>query len=111
MKRGIGFGKIGLNLGQMKIAEKDESNVKDKEVEDSGGGFGSFGSFASNKKENQITNLVNEEEEAKDESEFVEDVNPDIAAVMGFSDFSSTDRKSTRLNSSHSQQSRMPSSA
>ena len=44
MKRGIGFGKIGLNIGQMKLGDKE-----DKSKDDSGGGseagFGSFGSF------------------------------------------------------------------
>ena len=40
MKRGIGFGKIGLNLGQMKIAEKEENKTETaiKEKEDDGGG-------------------------------------------------------------------------
>ena len=91
MKRGIGFGKIGLNIGQMKLGDKEE-----KSKEDSGGaeaGFGSFGSFTNKGKDNnEITNLVNEEEKAE-ESDFVDDVNPDIAKVMGFSGFSSTTHK------------------
>ena len=92
MKRGIGFGKIGLNIGQMKLGDKDEKSKEDSE----GGteaGFGSFGSF--NKKEtdrNEITNLVHEEEKTED-SDFVDDVNPDLAKVMGFSGFSSTTHK------------------
>jgi len=80
MKRGIGFGKIGLNLGQMKIAEKEA----DKD-EGGGGGFGSFG----DKDKNTITNLVNEED-TKEESEFIEEGSEDIAKVMGFSGFAST---------------------
>ena len=92
MKRGIGFGKIGLNIGQMKLGDKE-----DKSKDDSGGGseagFGSFGSFNNKAKDsNEITNLVNEEEN-KEESDFVDDVNPDIAKVMGFSGFSSTTHK------------------
>jgi len=39
MKRGIGFGKIGLNLGQMKLAEKEP----DKDKEEGGGGLGLLG--------------------------------------------------------------------
>ena len=80
MKRGIGFGKIGLNLGQMKIGDKDQTNKED----DGGGGFGSFGT-----KPNEIKNLLHEVDK-KEESEFVEEVNPDIAKIMGFSGFSST---------------------
>ena len=96
MKRGIGFGKIGLNLGQMKIAEKEENKtetvVKEKE-DDGGGGFGSFGSFGTKEKtdSNEITNLVNEVEH-KEVSDFIDEVNPDIAKVMGFSGFSSTNK-------------------
>lgn len=88
MKRGIGFGKIGLNIGQIKLSDKE-----DKSKEDSEAGFGSFGSFNSKAKDtNEITNLVNEEEK-REESDFVDDVNPDIAKVMGFSGFSSTTHK------------------
>ena len=92
MKRGIGFGKIGLNIGQMKLGDKEEQSKEDSE----GGteaGFGSFGSFNNKEKDiNQITNLINEEEKTE-ESDFVDDVNPDIAKVMGFSGFSSTTHK------------------
>ena len=88
MKRGTGFGKIGLNIGQMKIGEK-EATTKDDDQK----GFGSFGSFSGSAKDSsEITNLVNEDE-SKEESDFVEDVNPDIAAVMGFSGFYSTTHK------------------
>jgi hypothetical protein len=38
MKRGIGFGKIGMNLGSLQIREKDAA--AEKSVPDEGGGFG-----------------------------------------------------------------------
>ena len=89
MKRGFGFGKIGLNLGQMKLNEKSA----EPSTEAGDGGGGGFGTFSSKGKpvENTITNLVHEVE-AVEESEFIEDVNPDIAAVMGFSGFSSSSK-------------------
>ena len=52
MKRGIGFGKIGMNLGNLKLADKPaekdggEASQEDKgggESADGGGGFGGFG--------------------------------------------------------------------
>ena len=92
MKRGIGFGKIGLNIGQMKLGDKEEQLKEDSE-KGTEAGFGSFGSFNNKEKDrNEITNLVNEEEKTE-ESDFVDDVNPDIAKVMGFSGFSSTTHK------------------
>lgn len=89
MKRGFGFGKIGLNLGQMKLNEKDAEKKEDP----GDGGGGGFGTFSSKGKpaENTITNLVHEVEKVE-ESEFVEEVNPDLAAVMGFSGFSSSSK-------------------
>ena len=71
MKRGIGFGKIGLNIGQMKLGDKE-----DKSKDDSGGGseagFGSFGSFTNKAKDsNEITNLVNEEENKEINKKFI----------------------------------------
>ncbi len=41
MKRGIGFGKIGMNLGSLHIREKDAA-VEEKSGPDEGGG-GGFG--------------------------------------------------------------------
>jgi hypothetical protein len=38
MKRGIGFGKIGMNLGSLQIREKDAA--EEKSGPDEGGGFG-----------------------------------------------------------------------
>jgi hypothetical protein len=38
MKRGIGFGKIGMNLGSLQIREKDAA--AEKSGPDEGGGFG-----------------------------------------------------------------------
>ncbi len=39
MKRGIGFGKIGMNLGSLQIREKDAA-AEEKSGPDEGGGFG-----------------------------------------------------------------------
>ena len=91
MKRGIGFGKIGLNLGQMKLEEKssEEKEVPSSES-DRGGGFGTFSS-KDQEDGTQIRNLVNVVETVE-QSEYVEEVNPDIAAVMGFSGFSSSSK-------------------
>jgi hypothetical protein len=40
MKRGIGFGKIGMNLGSLQIREKDAAEEKSGPDEGGGGGFG-----------------------------------------------------------------------
>jgi hypothetical protein len=41
MKRGIGFGKIGMNLGSLQIREKDAAaEEKSRPDEGGGGGFG-----------------------------------------------------------------------
>jgi hypothetical protein len=40
MKRGIGFGKIGMNLGSLQIREKDAAVEKSGPDESGGGGFG-----------------------------------------------------------------------
>ena len=95
MKRGIGFGKIGLNLGQMKLAEKEPDKDKEDEHEDVGGGFGSFGKKDDS---NKITNLMVTENEATDPSDdYVEEVNPDLAKLMGFSGFGSTHKSNRDL--------------
>ena len=93
MKRGFGFGKIGLNLGQMKLNESAEKKEEPSSQASDGGGGGGFGTFSSKGKpaENTITNLVHEVETVA-ESEFIEEVNPDLAAVMGFSGFSSSSK-------------------
>ena len=58
MKRGLGFGKIGLNLGQMKIGEKLPEKETTDDGSGTGGGFGSFGKINTSES-NTITNLVN----------------------------------------------------
>ena len=89
MKRGIGFGKIGLNLSQMKLESSEPKEDLSNEA-DEGGGFGTFSSKGKDEG-TKITNLLNVVE-AVEESEFIEEVNPDIAAVMGFSGFSSSSK-------------------
>eukprot|EP00092_Neocalanus_flemingeri_P015907 GFUD01017224.1.p1 GENE.GFUD01017224.1~~GFUD01017224.1.p1 ORF type:complete len:700 (-),score=251.17 GFUD01017224.1:58-2157(-) len=102
MKRGIGFGKIGLNLGQMKIAEKEPDNNEcggaGKE-KDKGGQVAGFGSFGKIDHSNKITNLMVTENEATDQSDdYVDEVNPDLAKMMGFSGFGSTHKSNRDLN-------------
>jgi len=93
MKRGIGFGKIGINLGQMKLAESQLPSKPEETPpppdEGGGGGFGSFSKAAD--KDNQITNLVNAEEPGN-QGDYVEEVNPDLAKMMGFSGFGSSNK-------------------
>ena len=98
MKRGIGFGKIGLNLGQMNLAEKepDKDEVSGAGSDEGGGGFGSFGKIDPS---NKITNLMVTENEALDNNDdFVEEINPDLAKMMGFSGFGSTHKSNRDLN-------------
>lgn len=102
MKRGIGFGKIGLNLGQMKLAEKEpEKTEDDKDDESDGGGFGSFGKIDSS---NKITNLMVTENEVTDTGDdYVEEVNPDLAKMMGFSGFGSTHKSNRDMNTDNTE--------
>ena len=55
MKRTLGFGKIGMNLGNLKLNEKEgeekEEKEKEEEKDEGGGGFG------------KISNLLNKSEE------------------------------------------------
>jgi len=99
MKRGIGFGKIGLNLGQMKIGEKEPDKDKgggEAASVDDGGGFGSFGKMDS---ANKIQNLLVAENEATDNNDgYVEEVNPELAKMMGFSGFGSTHKSNRDIN-------------
>jgi len=99
MKRGIGFGKIGLNLGQMKLADK-EPDKDDAGKEDEGGGqAGGFGSFGKMESSNKITNLmVTENEAAEKADDYVQEVNPDLAKMMGFSGFGSTHKSNRDIN-------------
>ena len=73
MKRGIGFGKIGMNLGNLKLADKtaendgDETPKEDKgggEVTE-GGGFGGFGKITAPAAvaPSKVTNTVSDNNE------------------------------------------------
>ena len=63
MKRTLGFGKIGMNLGNLKLNEKEDKEEKEKEEEDKkiegeGGGFGKINNLLVNKIEETIQTLM-----------------------------------------------------
>jgi len=88
MKRTIGFGKIGLNLGQLNIKEADKNNSQP--------GFGSFGK--NDEQVNEINNLVSESKTTLGSTnEYVPEDSSDMAKVMGFGSFGSTHKSNRDL--------------
>ena len=58
MKRTLGFGKIGMNLGNLKLNEKEEKEEEEKEkIDEGGGGFGKINNLLVNKTEETIQTL------------------------------------------------------
>ena len=58
MKRTLGFGKIGMNLGNLKLNEKEkEEKEKIDEGGGGGGGFGKINNLLVNKTEETIQTL------------------------------------------------------
>ena len=53
MKRTLGFGKIGMNLGNLKLNEKEEK----EKIDEGGGGFGKINNLLANKTEETIQTL------------------------------------------------------
>eukprot|EP00088_Acartia_fossae_P016822 TRINITY_DN1947_c0_g1_i1.p1 TRINITY_DN1947_c0_g1~~TRINITY_DN1947_c0_g1_i1.p1 ORF type:complete len:722 (+),score=178.20 TRINITY_DN1947_c0_g1_i1:39-2168(+) len=93
MKRGLGFGKIGMNLGSLKLADKKpEEELANKPVAEDSGGGGGFGKImgadsggfgkisAANTSSAPSTKTVPDQRNEED---------VDIAKVMGFSGFAS----------------------